>query len=204
MYMMDEHEAFQAMAVFLERCGVDDVLSVLLDIGLNPDGTTHDPASWPEWLAAVHDVRKGMVRGAPLEAAPQPVKDLGAQLEAAGFEQMIERDDQAAIGGGYLEWRRRGLGVRALRDRLEWTIWIGGALPLGWLSVSVWEEFTLRGRLPADQSTLTLTQQCERTAALADLLPAVDDPRAMLDAMLKLRRPIPSGYVAQSGRHHHR
>ena len=57
---LNEREAFQAMTLFLnrsaERAG-DDLLTLLADITLRPDGGPFDPAAWEDWLACVRDVK---------------------------------------------------------------------------------------------------------------------------------------------------
>lgn len=56
---LSEREAFQAMTLFLkqyyERAG-DDLITLLADIEIEPDGGTLDPAAWNDWLQAVRTV----------------------------------------------------------------------------------------------------------------------------------------------------
>jgi hypothetical protein len=60
MYQLSEQEAFRAMSLFLdqfaERAG-DDLLTLLGDITLRPDGGTFDPAAWDDWMACVRTVK---------------------------------------------------------------------------------------------------------------------------------------------------
>lgn len=60
MHQLDELEAFRAMAMFLtqfaERAG-DDLLTLLSDITLRPDGGTFDPAAWDDWIRCVVAVK---------------------------------------------------------------------------------------------------------------------------------------------------
>lgn len=57
---LTEREAFAAMSLFLnryaERAG-DDLLTLLGDIALRPDGGPFDPAAWEDWLSCVRSVR---------------------------------------------------------------------------------------------------------------------------------------------------
>jgi hypothetical protein len=59
-YQLNEREAFLAMTLFLdqfaERAG-DDLLTLLGDIALRPDGDTFDPAAWEDWIACVRQVK---------------------------------------------------------------------------------------------------------------------------------------------------
>lgn len=59
--MLDEHEAFEAMRMFLigyfeETKGTADVRLVLSDIEIQPDGGTLDPAAWEIWVRTVQKV----------------------------------------------------------------------------------------------------------------------------------------------------
>ena len=56
-------EAYQAMYKFIDeyfyRKGKPDELALLLaDIELLPNGTSMDPAMWPDWLDAVENILK--------------------------------------------------------------------------------------------------------------------------------------------------
>lgn len=57
---LNEHEAFRAMQMFLtqfaERAG-DDLLTLLSDIKIRPDGGTFDPAAWDDWIRCVEAVK---------------------------------------------------------------------------------------------------------------------------------------------------
>lgn len=59
-FVLDEHEAFAAMSLFLirfaERAG-DDMATLVTDIRLMDDGMTWDPATWADWLDCVRDVK---------------------------------------------------------------------------------------------------------------------------------------------------
>ena len=59
MYGLNEHEAFAALTLFLnrfaERAG-DDLITLLGDITLRPGGGTFDPAAWDDWMDCVRDV----------------------------------------------------------------------------------------------------------------------------------------------------
>jgi hypothetical protein len=65
-YQLTEAEAFRAMRCFLEqffRSAGNDVATLLVDISIvvgnepwQPDGSTHDPAAWDDWLKCVDDV----------------------------------------------------------------------------------------------------------------------------------------------------
>lgn len=61
MFLLDEREAFAAMSLFVnrfaERAG-DDLITLLGDITLMPDGSTFDPAAWSDWLGCVRDVKQ--------------------------------------------------------------------------------------------------------------------------------------------------
>ena len=60
MHKLDEHEAFRAMTMFLtqfaERAG-DDLLTLMSDITIGPDGGTFDPAAWNDWMRCVEAVK---------------------------------------------------------------------------------------------------------------------------------------------------
>lgn len=60
MYQMTEGEAFQAMTLFLQQfydhAGAD-FITLLVDIGLEADGRTHDPAAWNDWMECVRTVK---------------------------------------------------------------------------------------------------------------------------------------------------
>jgi hypothetical protein len=55
-----EDEAFLAMSMFLneyyKRAG-DDMVTLLYDLTIEADGTTHDPAAWDDWLRCVRSVK---------------------------------------------------------------------------------------------------------------------------------------------------
>ncbi len=59
MYQLDEHEAFRAMALFVDqfafRAG-DDLLTLMGDISMDESGQTFDPAAWDDWLICVRKV----------------------------------------------------------------------------------------------------------------------------------------------------
>lgn len=59
MHTLNEHEAFAALTLFLnrfaERAG-DDLLTLLGDITLRPGGGTFDPAAWDDWMECVRDI----------------------------------------------------------------------------------------------------------------------------------------------------
>lgn len=56
MPQLDEHEAFLAMTLFIgqfaERAG-DDLVTLIGDITLRPDGRPFDAAAWDDWMACV-------------------------------------------------------------------------------------------------------------------------------------------------------
>lgn len=55
-------EAFLAMAEFIwrfERRAGDDLITLLADIGLMPDGGPTDPAAWDDWVECVAYVKSG-------------------------------------------------------------------------------------------------------------------------------------------------
>lgn len=60
-FFLDEHEAFAAMSLFVnrfaERAG-DDLITLLGDITVMADGSTFDPAAWPDWLACLKEVKQ--------------------------------------------------------------------------------------------------------------------------------------------------
>jgi len=67
-FQLTEQEAFEAMRCFvdqvLSRAG-NDVATLLVDISVvvgnepwQPDGSTHDPAAWEDWLKCVESVAK--------------------------------------------------------------------------------------------------------------------------------------------------
>ena len=60
---LTEQQAFQAMAEFLwqyaRRAG-DDLITLLGDIELEPDGRPTDPAAWHDWMECVAHVRAGL------------------------------------------------------------------------------------------------------------------------------------------------
>jgi hypothetical protein len=59
-FELDEHEAFCAMSMFLNRFAQragDDLLTLLSDITIDPDGRTFDPAAWEDWIACVRAVK---------------------------------------------------------------------------------------------------------------------------------------------------
>jgi hypothetical protein len=62
MYQLTEQEAFRAMTFFLEqfysRAG-DDFVTLLVDIGIEADGGTHDPAAWTDWMDCVRRAVQG-------------------------------------------------------------------------------------------------------------------------------------------------
>jgi hypothetical protein len=59
MAMMDEHQAFAAMTLFLEdfyrRVG-NELEILIVDIGLQPDGRPLDRAAWEDWMRFVDRV----------------------------------------------------------------------------------------------------------------------------------------------------
>ena len=60
MNKLDEREAFRAMTLFLtqfaERAG-NDLLTLLSDISIRPDGGTFDPAAWDDWIRCVATIK---------------------------------------------------------------------------------------------------------------------------------------------------
>jgi hypothetical protein len=67
---LDERQAFQAMTIFLEEFwksfgGQAPIGQVLNEIEIEPDGRTHDPAAWEEWIRIVRGVI-GRDENAPL------------------------------------------------------------------------------------------------------------------------------------------
>jgi hypothetical protein len=61
MYQLTENEAFQAMTLFLEQFykhAGGDFMTLLVDIGLEADGGTHDPAAWADWMDCVRAVKE--------------------------------------------------------------------------------------------------------------------------------------------------
>jgi len=60
---LTDREAFQAMAEFVwqyaRRAG-DDLITLLGDIDLQPDGQPTDPAAWDDWLDCVRRVKAGL------------------------------------------------------------------------------------------------------------------------------------------------
>jgi hypothetical protein len=59
---LTEREAFLAMSEFLwqyaQRAG-DDLITLLGDTKIQPDGGPTDPAAWQDWLECVEHVRSG-------------------------------------------------------------------------------------------------------------------------------------------------
>lgn len=62
MALLSEREAFTAMSLFVnrfaDRAG-DDLLTLLADIAIRPDGDTNDPAAWDDWMECVEEVKIG-------------------------------------------------------------------------------------------------------------------------------------------------
>lgn len=60
--LLTPEEAFLAMADFIrqfaQRAG-DDLLTLIGDTGLEPDGRPTDPAAWGDWLASVARAKAG-------------------------------------------------------------------------------------------------------------------------------------------------
>jgi hypothetical protein len=66
--MLTSRQAFLAMTDFIwsfaQRAG-DDLLTLIGDTGIEPDGGPTDPAAWDDWLASVAKIREGRApRGA--------------------------------------------------------------------------------------------------------------------------------------------
>ena len=60
MYELDEHEAFRVMSMFISRFAEqagDDLLTLMSDITIRPDGGTFDPAAWSDWMSCVETVK---------------------------------------------------------------------------------------------------------------------------------------------------
>jgi hypothetical protein len=61
--ILNEHEAFEAMSLFLrnyaDRAG-DDLITLLGDISRESDGETTDPAAWDDWMECVRTVKRGV------------------------------------------------------------------------------------------------------------------------------------------------
>ena len=57
---LTEREAFAAMSLFInrfaDRAG-DDLLTLLGDLAVMPDGGPFDPAAWEDWLSCVRSIR---------------------------------------------------------------------------------------------------------------------------------------------------
>lgn len=60
---LTDRQAFLAMSEFLwqyaRRAG-DDLITLLGDIELEPDGRPTDPAAWDDWLECVRRVKAGL------------------------------------------------------------------------------------------------------------------------------------------------
>lgn len=60
--MLSTREAFLAMTDFIwkfaQRAG-DDLLTLIGDTGIEPDGEPTDPASWDDWIASIELVKSG-------------------------------------------------------------------------------------------------------------------------------------------------
>jgi len=60
MYVLDEHQAFAAMSIFLARFYAEagnDMETLLADITLEADGQPLDPAAWTDWIAAIRQAK---------------------------------------------------------------------------------------------------------------------------------------------------
>ena len=59
---LSPRDAFLAMAEFVWRYGQlagDDLITLIGDTGIEPDGMPTDPAAWEDWLACVAWIRAG-------------------------------------------------------------------------------------------------------------------------------------------------
>ncbi len=58
---LSDREAFQAMTLYTEqfydRAG-DDLATLMLDISIEENGRTHDPAAWEDWMKCVRAVQQ--------------------------------------------------------------------------------------------------------------------------------------------------
>jgi hypothetical protein len=60
MYELDEHEAFNAMRMFIQQFAEtagDDLLTLMADITARPDGGPFDPAAWTDWIRCMEAVK---------------------------------------------------------------------------------------------------------------------------------------------------
>jgi hypothetical protein len=114
----------------------------------------------------VSEVKAGMVPGQPLAAAPKAVVDMGARLVASGFVALEEWSDETAIGSGRADWRRDDVHIRAMRDCLQWQVWIG-VPDVGWFHPLVWKAH-ITGSLPSRIVATDIEEKCRLTLAHLD------------------------------------
>jgi hypothetical protein len=135
------------------------------------------------WLECVRDVTGGAVSRSPLAGAPIALLDFQTHLETAGFVAEDGWSDESAAGAGNVEWRRGEIRIRALRDRLQWSIWIGSP-EIGWYHPAVWEAY-FQESLTAPVRALGLEEKCAVVLAHLDEYGVVADDPASLRGSLQ-------------------
>ena len=169
MYQLDEHEAYQAMACYLERHAHGDVGVVIADLLIEPNGFNFDGAVWLGWLECVRDVKAASAPGNLLAVAPAALIALNKKLIASEFVTVDEWDDETPIGRGLVEWRRGDTRVRALCHALDWSLWIA-CEPLAWFEPVVWMAH-LTDAMPEFGWPPEIGETCGMADALIDRLP---------------------------------
>lgn len=193
MYELNEHEAYQVMSCFLKRW-LGRVADVKLwplmadEVKLDAEGDSSDPAAWSEWLECLRDAQAGMVAGNPLEKAPEIVIAMNRRLFAEGFSVDQSGSENQAIGDGRIDWRRGSVEIRAMRDALEWRVWIRVA-GNGWFHPCVWHAF-FSGALPSEPVVTDIDEKCRLTLAHLDDYnnAALQDPAQLREQLLFWRK----------------
>lgn len=89
---------------------------------------------------------------------PSPIQQLREQLEELGFWFAEEEHRDDGFGDLFLVLTRRGLGVRLIRDRGQWSVEVSGSDLNEWFAPMVWRAY-LNQRV-GDVATPTLDEQC--------------------------------------------
>jgi len=90
---------------------------------------------------------------------PSPIQQLREQLEELGFWLAEEEHRDDGFGDLFLVLTRRGLGVRLIRDRGQWSVEVSGSDLNEWFAPMVWRAY-LNQRV-GDVATPTLDEQCQ-------------------------------------------
>jgi hypothetical protein len=113
---------------------------------------------------------------------PAPLETLRAVLEERGFWLAEQEHREDSFGDTFLVLVRRGLSVRIVRDRGQWSVEVSGPGGDQWFSPMVWRTY-LDGDA-GDVATPALDEQCQLVSKRLDEMQAAAESDAALGERL--------------------